>query len=339
MTGMPSSCSLASLFLALALLACPATATADERFAPEDGGVTGAITTEAGRFVFLGKQGEGTPLGLLEGFGPDASPLGFTQKEGTRIDNLHLGTDAGMRPVLVFTYCAGRGCDLYRYDFDSRDVTRLPLSRKRCEESGGRMQRGVVYFARFPTPGGRAVDGCSVGVFAKRPGRPARRLLRAFPPSWDVSKGVIAFETERVLRTEVAPNDKVGITEVRTRRIGARRSRRVAVGRFRANSKNDLFSGVDLSGVALDDGLVYWLRADYGRSGDARVSDLFRAPAKGSTDSETLSREAHPLMDSSSPDELPVTFAVDGDDLYYYSVPMGTRGAITKVGPGPPKFE
>jgi len=33
------------------------------------------------------------------------------------------------------------------------------------------------------------------------------------------------------------------------------------------------------------------------------------------------------------------SFVVDGDEIYYYSVPLSTNGAIFKVGPGPPQFD
>lgn len=127
----------------LALLVIPAAASADERFAPEIGGVSPRIATEDGRFVFLGSQQERGQHELFEGFGEDAVPLGIRENDDNAIFDLHLATDARRKPVLVFSYCARSGsCDLFRYDFATRRRSRLAVSRRRCHVGGGRMERG-----------------------------------------------------------------------------------------------------------------------------------------------------------------------------------------------------
>ncbi len=330
--------SIATLVLALSLLAGPATAAADEVFEPEDGGVSGVIAAEGGRFLFSGSQEENAPRELFEGFGPGASPLGsLTEADNEAFMDLDLGTDAALRPVVTFTY----SYDLYRYDFDTRRTTRLAVSRDRCEEFGGLMQRGVLYFERVRRSARKAVNRCPGGVFAKRPGRPARRLLRTVPPSWDVSNGVVAFETDRVLRKGSSDStiEELGITEVRVKPIGVRRSRRVAVGRYRTDKRGDKYAGVYFEGVSLDEGFVYWRRKDGGRDGDAQVNDLFRAPARGAAPSTKLSREGRSLEGSSGLPPSTLSYAVDGENIYYFGSPSGTLQAISKVGPGPPRFE
>ncbi len=304
----------------LALLALPAAASADERFAPENGAISPQIATEGGRFVFVGSK-EGGPTELFEGFGEDAVALGFRDAgNNSSIIDVHIGTDARRKPVLVFTYCAGSGsCDLFRYDFGTRRRSRLGISRRRCDELGGRMERGVLYFARRGS--GRR---CANGVFALRRGRPPRRLLATEPESWDVSRGVIAFERTGELH------------EVRVKRIGSRRSLRVASGAFSEDRKNERFAGVYFEDVSLDEGFVYWVHHDRGEHGydEEESFDLDRAPAAGGA-TQRLSGERRSFSNLAGQANV----AIDGGDIYYYSQPPGADGAIFKVGPGAPVFE
>lgn len=327
-------CSVLLVLLVLALLVSPAVASADERFAPDNGGVSDVITAEDGRFVFVGSKGGG-PDELLEGYGEDAVSLGFSEANNARIMDAHLGTDAAREAVLTFTYCPERGaCAMYRYDFDTRRRVRLAVSRRGCDPSGARMLGGVLYFA---SDCGARPDG----IFSWRPGRAPRRLLSFVPASWDFSRGLLVYHDGRILRRGNDDGlDELGINEVRLKRVGRRGSRRIASGRYNANPKlGDLFGGVYFDDVKFDQGFVYWARTDSEADGDTRRVDLVRAPIARPSAARRLSREGRDLPDD-EPFNFPAFFfAVDGDDIYYYGVPSGTRGAISKVGPGRPLFD
>lgn len=257
LTAVKPSRYLGSPLIALLLLACPTVASADERFEREVGAVTAEIAADNGLFLFVGSETEGMGPGLFDGYGPGASSLGFTAGEGALIDDLHIGTDRDLRPVGVFTYCDGRTCDLYTLRFDTREIRRLALSRKGCDERAGRMLRGVLYFEQFSRSPQRAVNRCPGGVYEKRRGRRARRVLKEVPESWDVSAGRLAFERERITREGAGDGDTadVGFREVRVKRIGKRRSRRLAFGDFQQNRKSEFFGGTSFSDVTPRPGL------------------------------------------------------------------------------------
>lgn len=316
----------------LVLLAWPSGTAADEAFVPEDRYTPGTIAADGGRFVFLWELAQGGRFTFFEGLGPDAAQLGIPDVDGpTEIGSPHLGTDARGRPVLVYTGCTGGSCRLFRYDFASGRAGRLRVSPGRCASSDGRMLRGVVYFSR------ERGERCAGGVFAQRPGRRGRRLLETVPPSWDVSRGVLAFE-----RLEVGPSPGDGsgrraVNEVRVKRLGRGGSRSVAVARYRVLSRGFL-QGRAFGGVTLDEGFVHWLRFDDPEGDETAIVDLQRSRAGRRGPVTTLSRSGRSLGEGESGLPGAAEYAVDGDSIYYYSVPVGTRGAIFRVGPSRPHF-
>lgn len=322
----------------------PGTALADEVYAPADGGVSHELAADGGRLVYVGSR-EGAPKRLFEGFGPGARPLGaLVAAENAAITDLSLGTDARGRPVAAFAYCrGGEACQLHRYDFATGRDRLMLASRKGCDLSGPRMQRGVLYFRRPGRRPRRGRAGCRSGIFQKHPGRRARRLTMGAYYDFDVAGGLLAFVRQRVLRRG-NPSDGVpssSVDEVRLLRFGHRRSRRVAAGRNSSNPRYEAYGGVFLDEVALDGGRVYWKRRDEGSlRGDELTVDLVRASIHRPAVKTTLSGEGRQPPPSGVGGAFPAeSYAVDGDDIYYYSVPYVTRGAITHVTPAPPRFE
>jgi len=96
----------------------------------------------------------------------------------------------------------------------------------------------------------------------------------------------------------------------------------------------DFYKGPIFAGVTLDEGFVYWLRSDE----DSLTGDLLRnrIGAKGRT--TKLSSKGRSFKGRGGLGAAE-SFVVDGDEIYYYSVPLSTNGAIFKVGPGPPQFD
>ncbi len=322
------------MIAAFALLAWPSAAAADERFAPEDRYLEGPMAADDGRFVFFWEEADLDRFNLFEGYGPGAVSLGAPGADGPlELADVHLGTDAQRQPVLAFSYRTDELFDIYRYDFRTRRATRLSSSRDHCDEAGARILRGVVYFERYEGSQ-RARRRCPSGVFAKRPGRKERRFLSAVPGSWDVSpQGAIAFERQIVGPSPGDGSGRRGTSEVRVKHIGRRGSRLVASARFRVLSR-DFYKGPSFGGVTLDEGFVYWLRSDE----DSRTVDLLRNRIGANGRTTELSSEGRSFKGRGGLGGAE-SFVVDGDEIYYYSVPLSTRGAIFKVGPGPPRFE
>ena len=324
-------------------LAFPAGARADEVWVPPEGGfVSNEIAAEDGRLVYLGSLGPG-PLGLIEGFGAEARPLPATKEaENAAIRGLDLGTDGRGRPVAVYGfYPGGRPSRLYRYDFTAGRARVMVASREDCGVSNPHMERGVLYFAR---EGRRSRPGCRPGIYAKRPGKPLRRLTTRAYFDFDVSGRVVAFIRSRVVErgdlSEGIPS--FGFHEVRVLPFGQRRADLVATAGYRSNPRYEDYGGTEFHSVSLDDGHLYWRRYN----DDTGESDLLRAPADEATPPISTLSAAGRVLPYPRASAFPANgYAVDGDQIYYGSVEYdpstgSTRGsALARVTPAPPVFE
>lgn len=172
-------------------------------------------------------------------------------------------------------------------------------------------------------------------------GRTRARLTTRAYSDFDVSKGVLAFARRRVLErgdlSDGVPSS--GVNEIRLLRFGHRRSRRVASARYTSNPRYQAFGGVFLNDVTLDEGHVYWVSTDQADLRSEKTVDLKRAPVYGSAATTTLSGAGRQPPYGAGGGFPASSYAVDGDDIYYYSVPFTTRGAITHVTPVPPVFD
>jgi hypothetical protein len=331
-----------SLVAASLALAIPAGASADEVWAPPDGGaVTDEIAAKDGRLVYVGSLGPG-PLELIEGFGAEARPLPATKDTATSaIADLDLGTDERGRQVAVYTFLRARKPSrLYRYDFAEGRARVVLASRKDCRLSDPHMERGVLYFARH---GGRSQPSCRPGIYAKRPGEPLRRVTTRAYFDFDVSGRVIAFIRSRVLD----PGDPVegissfGFEHVYLLRSGQRRARLVASAGYRSNARYEDYGGVQFARVLLDGGNVYWRRFNH----DTGESDLLRARVSDPDTIRVLSADGRVLPYPHAKTFPADGYAVDGESIYYdtveYDPSTGATGgsALARVTPLPPVFE
>jgi hypothetical protein len=330
--------------IAVAIAAAgPALAGADEVWVPPEGGAVGEdMAADDGRLVYVGSLGPG-PLGLIEGFGAEARRLpGPSESSRAGIADLDLGTDRRGRQVALYEHSrVGGRSRLWSYELAAGRERVVLAARRGCRLSEPHMERGVLYFAR-EDPRPRPV--CRPGIYAKRPGEPARRITTRAYHDFDVSGRVIAFIRDRVLRRGDPTEGRwseLGFSHVYLARVGQRGARLVASAGFRSNQRWEDFGGAAFSGVSLDGGYLYWQRVDY----DTGEQDLHRARVSEPDHVNTLSAEGR-VLPHPSPGAFPANgFAVDGDRIYYGSVDYdpatGASGgsAIARVTPVPPVFE
>jgi hypothetical protein len=219
----------------------------------------------------------------------------------------------------VLLYAAAR--DLYLYNFETNTSRRLSsLSRPGCAEGSPQISHGLIVFSRSGCRGFRA------GLYLKRPGEPVRRLTQLPPPTQEVlqHRGITSFDlaghTLAFVERRVGHELPIGstwrvITQVRTLRLGHRRSKRLASGR---KLESPTSVGVSLGQVHLDGGFVYWSR-DFFNGCDSpdlpSLQDILRRPIDGSQRRTVLDRAGR--LYAQSPCDALGTYAVTGGQLYY----------------------
>jgi len=330
---------LAAVAAAVAV-ALPASAAADEVYAPESG-VPELFEVADGRFAYVV---EGATQPPPEGFGSLEGPLVVeaVPRDGPEIQSLDLGTDERGGAVALYERCGTRSiCDLYSYDFATKRERRLAASRRACDERAPRMRDGVLYFARFPLIARNGARLCTGGLFQKALDKPLRRLTKRPYEDFDVAGGTLAFRRSRRLEKLdlEGVRDTRSVDEIRLMRVGRKQTRRVAFARNRANPRmGDFAAGTFLVNVQFDSGFLYWTRATTRSGGpdddDTFTSDLVRIHVRGAPEREQLQRSGR-AYENLPYDAFPEAFEVDGANVYYYFPNDSGRNAYGRVAPSP----
>ena len=319
---------LAAVAAAVAV-ALPASAAADEVYAPESG-VPELFEVADGRFAYVV---EGATQPPPERFGSLEGPLVVeaVPTDGPEIQSLDLGTNERGRAVALYERCGARSiCDLYSYDFATKRERRLAVPRRDCDERAPIMRDGVLYFARSRTRNGARL--CTGGLFQKAPDKPLRRLTKR-PYDFDVAGGTLAFQRSRRLEKLDLEGlrETRSVDEIRLMRVGRKQTRRVAFARNRENpGMGDFTAGTFLANLQFDSGFLYWTRFD----DDTFTSDLVRIHVRGAPEREQLQRSGR-AYDGLPYDTFPQAFEVDGANVYYYFPNGKGRYAYGRVTPSP----
>ncbi len=319
---------LAAVAAAVAV-ALPASAAADEVYAPESG-VPVLFEVADGRFAYVAQGATQPPP---EGFGSLEGPLVVeaVPTDLPETESLNLGTNERGGAVALYERCDARSfCDLYSYDFATKRERRLVVSRRDCDERAPIMRDGVLYFARSRTRNGARL--CTGGLFQKAPDKPLRRLTKQ-PYDFDVAGGTLAFQRSRRLEKLdlEGVRDTRSVDEIRLMRVGRKQTRRVAFARNRENPRmGDFTAGTFLANLQFDSGFLYWTRFD----DDTFTSDLVRIHVRGAPEREQLQRSGR-AYENLPYDAFPDAFEVDGANVYY-DFPNGRgRNAYGRVTPSP----
>jgi len=316
-------------------------ARADESFDPDPGSsATHALAAGEGRLVSVAADAdtESSLHRLVVGFGAAARRLAV--RPSPEFGGVDVGTDSGGRAVVVYSRCPKGAftpsCDLYTYSFARRSETRLRASSKRCAETDPHVERGVLVFSRQPGASAESSRSCPGGIYLRRPGRRAVRVVRPSTRSGyrsDFAGGLVAYSQTRSIEGSPEGDSETQVAEIRLLRLADRRSRLVARASFSSSRGGD--EGTILSAPVLDGGFVHWRRTvarSFEDPGPSTV-DIVRTPASGRGPTTTLERDGRLYSSGLS------SFAVDGNALFYDAFEQGgPHPRIARVSPRPPTF-